>query len=386
MMTNFLKQQGKLCKGSLLILLITALILAAVPNVMAQSETKGENIYQSNYFADIAGKVNNGVVMVTSTIKVDSQQQLPQMFNDPYFRFFFGDQFQAPEQKPRETQAFGSGFIVSKDGYIVTNQHVVNKADKVEVTINGIDEPVKADVAWSDYSLDLAILKIDTDKLDQDLTVLKMGDSDVIRPGDWAIAIGNPLGFDHTVTVGVISALGRPIQIPGDDRKIRTYQNLIQLDAAINPGNSGGPLLNNQGEVIGINTAVSTSGQNIGFAIPINEITGIVKELRTTGKVTRPWLGISFSEISQEMQDYFNLENKNGVVVIEVYQDSPADKAGLKAYDVIKEIDQQKVKTTADVSKLIKSKDVGDKIMFKVLRNGKTQIIFGRIGNKPNDV
>jgi S1-C subfamily serine protease len=308
------------------------------------------------------------------------------MFNDPYFRFFFGDRFQMPEQQPRERQGFGSGFIVSEDGYVVTNQHVIEGADKIEISINGIEDPVEAEVAWSDFSLDLAILNIDTEELDQELSPLEMGDSSKIRPGDWAIAIGIPLGFEHTVTVGVISALGRPIQIPTDDRQVRTYQNLIQLDAAINPGNSGGPLLNNQGKVIGINTAVSRAGQGIGFAIPVNEIKSIVNELQNTGEITRPWIGIAFSEITKEVQEYFGLENREGVVVIEVYQDSPAKKAGLKAYDVIKEVDQKKVESTSDLSEIISEKEVGDKIMFKVIRNGSSEILFGRIGDKPNDL
>ncbi|PUU92975.1 S1C family serine protease [Halanaerobium sp.] len=380
-----MKKKRALFQKTLLALIVISLIITAAPAVFAQ-EQQSQSIYQTNHFADIAEKVDNGVVKVTSTVKTSGSQQIPEMFNDPYFRFFFGDQFQMPEEQPRERQGFGSGFIVSKDGYIVTNQHVIDGADKIEVSINGVEDPVPAKVAWSDFSLDLAVLKIDTESLKQELTPLKMGDSSKIRPGDWAIAIGNPLGFEHTVTVGVISALGRPIQIPTDDRQVRTYQNLIQLDAAINPGNSGGPLLNNQGEVIGINTAVSRAGQGIGFAIPINEIKSIVKELQRTGEVSRPWLGIVFSDITKEMQEYFSLDNQNGVVVIEVYKDSPAEKAGLKAYDIIKEIDQKVVKSTSDVSELIKNKEVGDKIMFKVIRNGQSKIIFGRIGEKPNDV
>jgi len=384
-MVFIVERKRNLFQKTLLALIVISLIITAVPTVFAQ-EQQSQSIYQTNYFADIAEKVDNGVVKVTSTVKTSGSQQIPEMFNDPYFRFFFGDQFQMPEEQPRERQGFGSGFIVSKDGYIVTNQHVIDGADKIEVSINGVEDPVPAKVAWSDFSLDLAVLKIDTESLKQELTPLKMGDSSKIRPGDWAIAIGNPLGFEHTVTVGVISALGRPIQIPTDDRQVRTYQNLIQLDAAINPGNSGGPLLNNQGEVIGINTAVSRAGQGIGFAIPINEIKSIVKELQRTGEVSRPWLGIVFSDITKEMQEYFSLDNQNGVVVIEVYKDSPAEKAGLKAYDIIKEIDQKVVKSTSDVSELIKNKEVGDKIMFKVIRNGQSKIIFGRIGEKPNDV
>jgi S1-C subfamily serine protease len=360
-------------------------MLSSAPAVLAQNQ-QNSNIYETNHFADIAEKVDNGVVKVTTTMETSGNQQVPEIFNDPYFRFFFGDRFQMPDQQPRERQGFGSGFIVSEDGYIVTNQHVIDGADKIEVSINGLKDPVQAEVAWSDFSLDLAILKIDRSKIEQDLTPLEMGDSDQIRPGDWAIAIGNPLGFEHTVTVGVISALGRPIQIPTDDRQVRTYQNLIQLDAAINPGNSGGPLLNNSGEVIGINTAVSAAGQGIGFAIPVNEIKDIVSELQNTGEVTRPWVGIAFSQITKDVQDYFGLENREGVVVIEVYQDSPAEKAGLKAYDIIKEVDQKEIEDTSDLSEIISKKEVGDKIMFKVIRNGNSEILFGRIGDKPNDL
>lgn len=380
-----MKTKKSLFKKILLTLVLLSLMVSVSSLVFAQNE-KSQNIYQSNPFADIAEKVDNGVVKVTTTIKGSGGQQLPEMFNDPYFRFFFGDRFQMPEQQPRERQGFGSGFIISKDGFIITNQHVIDGADKIEISINGIEDPILAEVEWSDFSLDLAILKIDSSKIKEKLTALEMGDSKEIRPGDWAIAIGNPLGFEHTVTVGVISALGRPIQIPTNDRQLRTYKNLIQLDAAINPGNSGGPLLNNQGEVIGINTAVSSSGQGIGFAIPVNEIKDIVSELQNTGEVTRPWIGIAFSEISKEVQDYFALKNGQGVVVIEVYQDSPAEKAGLKAYDVIKEVDQKTIENTSDLSEIISKKEVGDKIMFKVIRNGSSEILFGRIGDKPNNL
>ncbi|SIR09207.1 S1C family serine protease [Halanaerobium kushneri] len=380
-----MKIKNNLLKKSLLALIVLSLVISAAPAVLAQNG-ESENIYATNYFANIAQNADNGVVKVTSTIKSSGGQQLPEMFNDPYFRFFFGDRFQAPEQQPRERKGFGSGFIVSKDGYIVTNQHVIDGADKIEIAINGVEDPIPAEVAWSDFSLDLAILKVDTSKIDQELSPLEMGDSDKLHPGDWAIAIGNPLGFEHTVTVGVISALGRPIQIPTDDRQVRTYQNLIQLDAAINPGNSGGPLLNNQGKVIGINTAVSAAGQGIGFAIPVNEIKDIVTELQKTGEVTRPWVGIAFSEITKEVQEYFGLEDQKGVVVIEVYKDSPAEKAGIQTYDIITEIDQKQVNSTSDVSDIITKKEVGDKIMFKVIRNGQSKILFGRIGDKPNDV
>ncbi len=379
---------SKLFSKVLFAVLVLTLTLSFSFGVLAQdaAQENSQNIYQSNIFADVAAEVDNGVVKVTSTIETSGSQQLPPMFDDPYFRFFFGDRLPSPEQQPRERQGFGSGFIVSKDGYIVTNQHVIEGADEIEIAINNIEEPVTAEVAWSDFSLDLAVLKVDAESLEQELTPLNLGDSEELRPGQWAIAVGNPFGLEHTVTVGVISALGRPIQIPTGGRQVRTYQNLIQLDAAINPGNSGGPLLNIDGEVIGINTAVSQAGQGIGFAIPINEIKSIVDQLKTEGEVTQPWIGIAFSSISKEMEEYFSLENREGVIVIEVYQDSPADKAGLQNYDIIKEIDQQKITSTSQVSEIIKNKEVGDKIMFKIIRNGNSKIIFGRIGDKPNDL
>ena len=379
---DILKQRSakKLVAKLFLSFLILALVFSFTMGAAAQ---QSENIYQSNHFADIAEQVDNSVVKVTTTAEVSTQRELPDIFDDPYFRFFFGDRFQIPDQGPREQQGFGSGFIVSEEGYILTNQHVIQNSDKVEVEINNIDDPLKAEVIWSDFSLDLAVLKVETD---QDLSAVSLGDSDKIRPGDWAIAIGNPFGFEHTVTVGVISALGRPIQIPTESRQVRTYQNLIQLDAAINPGNSGGPLLNNKGEVIGINTAVSAAGQGIGFAIPINEAKDIITQLKETGEITQPWIGIAFSNISSEMQSYFKLENREGVIVIEVYEDSPAEEAGLENYDVIKEIDRQKIESTSDVAEIIRNKEVGEEIMFKITRDGSTEILFGIVGDKPSDI
>ncbi|RQD70967.1 MAG: PDZ domain-containing protein [Halanaerobium sp. MSAO_Bac5] len=379
---DILKQRSakKLVAKLFLSFLILALVFSFTMGAAAQ---QSENIYQSNHFADIAEQVDNSVVKVTTTAEVSTQRELPDIFDDPYFRFFFGDRFQIPDQGPREQQGFGSGFIVSEEGYILTNQHVIQNSDKVEVEINNIDDPLKAEVIWSDFSLDLAVLKVETD---QDLSAVSLGDSDKIRPGDWAIAIGNPFGFEHTVTVGVISALGRPIQIPTESRQVRTYQNLIQLDAAINPGNSGGPLLNNKGEVIGINTAVSAAGQGIGFAIPINEAKDIITQLKETGEITQPWIGIAFSNISSEMQSYFNLESREGVIVIEVYEDSPAEEAGLENYDIIKEIDRQKIESTSDVAEIIRNKEVGEEIMFKITRDGSTEILFGIVGDKPSDI
>lgn len=342
-----------------------------------------------NIFADIAAKVDAGVVLVTSQIEIQSSTDPIFPFDDPFFRFFFGDYFSIPNQQPRTQEGYGSGFIVTEDGYVVTNEHVIHNATKIEVTVTDQEEPLPAEVVWSDYDSDLAILKI---KADRKFQPIRMGDSDKIRPGDWAIAIGNPFGFEHTVTKGVISALGRPITIPatGSGSRARTYANLIQTDAAINPGNSGGPLLNIDGEVIGINTAVSLQGQGIGFAIPVNEVKGIVKTLQEEGEIVQPWLGIHYyemtSKLKEEYKAYFNLTELNGVMISRVVKDSPADEAGLRANDIITRIDGEEINKLDDVKRIISSKKIGDKIRIDIIRNGYSQMIFAEIGKRPNQL
>jgi serine protease Do len=371
-------------KGSKLLVIVVLIIGAiigflSVSPILKADEIEQKSIYTHNIFADIASKVDNGVVKVTSIIEVNSESTINPFFNDPFFEYFFGEHFNIPEQGPKTQEGYGSGFIVTSNGFILTNEHVIHNAKQVEVTIKGIEESLAAEVVWSDFNLDLAILKVD---VNNELEPIELGDSSNINPGDWAIAIGNPFGFEHTVTTGVISALGRPIQIPGNDGS-RDYQNLIQTDAAINPGNSGGPLLNLDGKVIGINTAVSVQGQGIGFAIPINEAKDIVDDLKTKGEIIRPWLGISFGPITENIKEYFNLDNTEGVIISEIFEGSSADKANLKTYDIIKEIDEQKIINVEDVLNIISNKEIGDKIMIRVIRNGQSKFIFAIIGKKP---
>ncbi len=353
---------------------------------LTQEQTEELIVTARNVFADIAEKADPAIVLVKSEIKVESNQSPHPFFDDPFFQYFFGDQFEVP-QRQRITEGFGSGFIVAEDGYIVTNEHVVHNAEKINVTINGFEEPVPAEIAWADFELDLAVLKINVDRK---LATLQMGNSDQIRPGDWAIAIGNPLGFAHTVTTGVISALGRPISIPSREERSRYYPNLIQTDAAINPGNSGGPLLNINGEVIGINTAVSIQGQGIGFAIPVNEVKDIVKDLKEKGEIIRPWLGFSYGELSskfkEQYQEYYRLTSLDGVIVKKVVPDSPAEKAGLQPNDIITRIDDQEIVKLNDVKKMIDLKEIGDTIKIEVIRNGHSNLVFARIGRKPDKV
>src|SRR6056297_391128 len=366
---------------SLLVLIMTALIIGTLTTgIMAQSNENPDPSQLTNQFSKIAGKVDPGVVKVTSKIKV-SNGQMPYYYNEDFYEYFFGEQL--PEEQPKYQEGYGSGFIASKDGYIVTNEHVVHNAVEIKVAINGFDEPVPAELVWAEYDLDLAILKVDVNK---ELNPIPLGDNTNLKPGDWVIAIGNPFGLSHTVTTGVVSALGRPIQIPSRNGPARTYKNLIQTDAAINPGNSGGPLLNLDGEVIGINTAVSQRGQGIGFAIPVNEVKGYINDLKTKGEIKRPWLGIVYGPVTDKVQSYFELENKNGVMVHRVMEDSPAAKAGLQQYDIIKEIDKQPIKKLEDVSEIINKTEIGDTIMIKVIREGTSKILFSEIEKKPADI
>src|SRR6056297_1124970 len=370
-------------KYKLLFVLSVIFVLEFSTNISAQEQVVEETketvyVYQENIFADIAAEVDAGVVKITTITKRSQAEMQNPLYDDPFFRYFFGDQL---PDLPENIEGYGSGFIVTEGGFIVTNEHVIHEADQIKVNINGMDKSVPAEVIWTDYNLDLAVIKIN---VDQKLKTIPLGNSKEIRPGEWVIAIGNPFGFEHTVTTGVISALGRPIQIPTSQGQVRTYKNLIQTDAAINPGNSGGPLLNMKGEVIGINTAVSSQGQGIGFAIPINEVKEVVNDLQTKGEIIQPWLGVSVGQISQEVQEYFELDSNKGAIILDVFPDSPAEKAGLHTYDIIKEIDQEVVENPDEVVQKISKKEIDERILIKVLRDGETQILFTRVGRKPN--
>ncbi|MGI5920499.1 MAG: trypsin-like peptidase domain-containing protein [Syntrophomonadaceae bacterium] len=324
-----------------------------------QSTVTASAIAGPSGIADIVEKASPAVVNIESKVKVSSGYD--PYFNDPFFRQFFGDRFRSLPQSTYET-GIGTGFIISEDGYIITNQHVIDNAVSITVQLNGQKKGVPARVVGQDYELDLAVLKIDGNGY----ATLPMGDSDKMRVGDWVVAIGEPYGLDHTVTTGVISAKGRPITIDN-----RNYKNLIQTDAAINPGNSGGPLLNMSGQVIAINTAVNAEAQGIGFAIPINTAKGILQQLINNGKVTRPYMGVMMTDINEDIINRVNLPaNTQGVVVVEVVANSPAAQAGLKNLDVITGIDGKAVTSATEVQTAVENKKVGDRIEVEVLRNG----------------
>lgn len=293
--------------------------------------------------------------------------------NDPFEDFF--DRFFGNEM-PREhkERSLGSGFLVDKDGYIVTNNHVVENADEIKVRLkNGTD--FNARIIGRDPKTDLALIKIEHD---QNLPFLSIGDSEKLKVGQWVVAIGSPFGLEQTVTAGIVSAKGRVI---GSG----PYDDFIQTDASINPGNSGGPLLNMDGEVVGINTAIISGGQGIGFAIPANLAKGIISQLKKTGEVTRGFLGVSIQNISEELAEYYGIKGGKGVIVAEVVPGAPADKAGLKVKDIILEVNGEKIEDNRRLSAMVAEIEVGKVVEIKVLRNGDTETVNVEIGRMSDE-
>ncbi|MEA3347503.1 MAG: Do family serine endopeptidase, partial [Pseudomonadota bacterium] len=279
---------------------------------------------------------------------------------EDFFGRFFG-QFDRNHQRfePRSVKSLGSGFIISKDGYILTNNHVVEDADTIKVILSD-KKTYDARLVGRDEKTDLAILKIDAD---HDLPAVKMGDSSKLKVGDWVIAIGNPFGLARTVTAGIVSARGRVI---GSG----PYDDFIQTDASINPGNSGGPLFNVEGEVVGINTAIVASGQGIGFAIPVNMAKDLLPQLKT-GKISRGRLGVHIQEVTPELAASFGLDEKHGAVISEVINDSPAARAALQVGDIILAVDDNKVEEMRRLPRMIAAKKPGTKVKLKLLRMGR---------------
>ena len=296
-------------------------------------------------------------------------------YNNPFFQQFFGPQFR---QQPRQfkQQGQGSGFIISKDGEILTNNHVVEGADSITVILSD-KQQVKAKLIGADPETDIALLKIDDG---DNLPVVPLGDSDALEVGEWVIAIGNPFGLSQTVTVGVVSAKGR------NQVGINDYENFIQTDAAINPGNSGGPLLNIHGEVIGINSALYTKTggyMGIGFAIPINMVKTVEAQLNAKGKVTRGWVGVAIQNVDENLAKSFNLKKAEGILISEVQHGSPAEKAGLKQGDVILRLNNTPLDDANDLRNQISLLSPGSKAGLQIIRDGKTQDIEITIGEQP---
>lgn len=334
------------------------------PDVQTASAVSSGDIGRTPLsFADLAEKVKPSVVNISTskTIRGGSRSQFgrspfDRYFGDDFFDRFFGD---APRREFKQ-QSLGSGFILSGDGYIFTNNHVVEQADKIIVKLSDGRE-YDAKIVGRDAKTDIALIKI---KPNENLPVADIGDSDKVRVGEWVIAIGNPFGLEQTVTAGIVSAKGRVIGAG-------PYDNFIQTDASINPGNSGGPLFNMEGKVIGINTAIVAQGQGIGFAIPINMAKTILPDLKAKGKVTRGWLGIAVQDVTEDMVKSLHLKDRQGAMISEAFKGDPADRAGLRAGDIVTEVNGTKIKDTHHLLLTIAAFHVGDKISVKILRDGK---------------
>ena len=338
----------------------------------------------SKAFSAVVKKAGPAVVHVEvekTTTGKNSEQLPPELFNDPFFQRFFGPQFQHPRLTPKQDkrtfkqQAAGSGFIIAGDGYILTNNHVVESADKIRVRLAD-EREFSAKVVGTDPPTDVAIIKIDG----SNLPVLPLGNSDALEVGEWVIAIGSPFDLNQTVTVGVVSALGR------NRVGISDYENFIQTDAAINPGNSGGPLLNIHGEAVGMNTAIfSRSGgyMGIGFAIPINMVKSIEQQLRKNGKVIRGFLGVIVQDVSEELAKSFGQQTSGGALVSEVAQDSPAKISGLLQGDIITAINGAPVMNASDLHNKVAMTPPNTVLNLRILRDGKEQDLAITVGEQP---
>jgi serine protease Do len=331
-------------------------------------------------FTDLVEKQGPAVVNVSTSQTIHSAQAFPGMPNlpegDPFYEFF--RRF-APQQAPRdqETQSLGSGFIISDDGYILTNAHVVESADKITVRLTDKRE-FKAKVIGSDKRTDVALLKIEATGLPK----ISQGDPNLLKVGEWVLAIGSPFGFDSSVTAGIVSAKGR--SLPQEN-----FVPFIQTDAAINPGNSGGPLFNMKGEVIGINSQIySRSGGYMGlsFAIPIDVAMDVVKQLRSSGKVTRGRIGVSIQEVTRELADSFGLTKLAGALISDVEKGGPADKAGILASDVILKFDGKAVNTSNDLPRIVAATRPGNKVSVQLWRKGEIREVTVTVGEIADDL
>ncbi len=331
----------------------------------------------SNYLAEVAEATKPSVVNISTTTMVRMKENpMGEFFNDPFFRRFFGEGPDHPAlPKKFKSSALGSGVIVSKDGYILTNYHVVKNAEEIKVILNDKRE-FKGKVIGDDPQTDIAVVKVEA----RDLPAIKMGESGALKTGDVVLAIGNPFGLNQTVTMGIVSALGRA------NIGISAYEDFIQTDAAINPGNSGGALVNSNGELVGINSAIySTSGgyMGIGFAIPSDLANSVAQSILKYGKVIRGWLGVTIQNLTPELAKSFGIKEEKGALVTDVMKDSPASKAGLKRGDLIIEFDGKPVEDTTGLRNMVANTAPAKSVRAKVIRQGKEETLTVTVGELP---
>lgn len=344
---------------------VTPLLTSNLRSPVTDAATAGDE----NFIVAAVQRVGPAVVRIDASRTV--RAGVPDIMDDPFFRDFFGRRGGAPPGSERVQEGSGSGFIIREDGVILTNAHVVEDADEVMVKLKD-GRSFAGEVLGQDPVTDVAVIKIDA----KTLPVVPMGDSNQLQPGEWAIAIGNPLGLDNTVTVGIISATGRSsMEVGVPDKRV----GFIQTDAAINPGNSGGPLLNGRGEVVGMNTAIIGDAQGLGFSIPINTAQRLANQLITKGKVQHPFLGIQMLTLTPEVAEQFRqtpnagfrLSAETGVLIARVLEDSPAQTAGLQPGDVIQKVGGQAVAEAQDVQDRVAEGEIGVPLALEVNRGGK---------------
>ncbi len=334
------------------------------------------SLAQPPSFVDLAKKLRPTVVNISTKKEVRSPSRPspfprgPRSPRDEFFEEFFEKFFEGQPMQQRPQRSLGSGFIISEDGYILTNSHVVEGADEVLVTLADGESKYTAEIKGLDQKLDIALLKIDAKR---NLPVAQLGNSEELQIGEWVMAIGNPFGLEETVTAGIVSAKERVIGAG-------PYDDFIQTDASINPGNSGGPLFNMQGDVVGINTAIVAGGQGIGFAIPINAAKLIITQLREKGRVIRGWLGVTAQKMTPELAETFGLEEPTGALVSEVVEGSPAEKAGLQRGDIIVSFGGNEIKDVGDLPRVVASTPVGEKVPVKVRRNDQIMEMSVEVG------
>jgi serine protease Do len=364
-------------KGYLYLIAFLCLSLAAPLTIVAAGAQNQDVVMVPANFSELAEMARPGVVNIRTERTMKGGGRV--------FRHFFGDQFRGrpnpfeeffgpfnnePEREYKQ-QSLGSGFIIDKEGYIVTNNHVIDDADEIKVRLYN-EKEYEAKVVGRDPKTDLALIKIEASNQLQPLT---LGNSDELKVGTWVVAIGSPFGLEQTVTQGIVSAKKRVIGAG-------PYDDFIQTDASINPGNSGGPLLDLQGRVVGINTAIVASGQGIGFAIPIDMAKTIVAQLKDKGEVTRGWLGVGIQDVTPELAEYWGLDSAKGVLVTQVFEGDPADKAGVKKNDIIVALNEQPVTTGRELSAIIANTPVGEKTRITLIRGGEKMSLTAKVAKR----